>query len=88
MVFQSRTPTSNANRDYSKCDVCGIPLDTDRLHIMVDNGYLIRNVFCCRKHRYVEVDFGEKTYIQDRSDREIEHLANQFRNGQLQVGWE
>jgi hypothetical protein len=87
MGFQ-RTAPNNTARDYSKCDVCGITLEPDRLQIMIDNGYQIRNVFCCRKHRYVEVDFNGNTYTQDRSDREIEHLATQFRNGQLSVGWE
>jgi hypothetical protein len=87
-MTQSRTFAPNSTRDYSKCDVCGITLEPDRLQVMIDNGYQIRNVFCCRKHRYVEVDFNGKIYIQDRSDREIEHLATQFRNGQLPIGWE
>lgn len=86
MVYQQ--PRTNNPKDYTKCDVCGVDLESDRLHVMVDNGYLIRNVFCCRKHRYVEVEFNGKKFIQDRTDREIEHLANQFRNGQLPVGWE
>jgi hypothetical protein len=25
------------------------------MHIMIDNGVVIRNTYCCRKHRYVKV---------------------------------
>lgn len=45
-----------ADRDFSRCDVCGDHLEPDRLHIMIDNGLTIRNTYCCRKHRYVRVD--------------------------------
>ena len=89
MVTNMRnTNPSFVERDYNKCDVCGITLEADRLHIMVNNGHLIRNIFCCRKHLYVSVEFEGKKYIQERTDRELEHLANQYRNGRLDTGWE
>ena len=81
-----RTPMND--RDYSKCDVCGIDLEPDRMHVMVDNGMIIRNVYCCRKHRYVTVTFDGQDFVQTRTDREIENLHLQFRNGKLAVGWE
>ena len=88
VVYQNRTQTPYQAKDYTKCDVCGIAQEADRLQVMVDNGYQIRNVFCCRRHRYVEVTFNGKPFVQERTDREIEHLANQFRQGQLPEGWE
>jgi hypothetical protein len=42
-------------RDYTRCDICGVILTPDRMHIIIDNGVVIRNTYCCRKHRYVKV---------------------------------
>jgi len=42
-------------RDFTKCDVCGDHLGPDRMHVMIDNGVVIRNTYACRKHRYVKV---------------------------------
>jgi hypothetical protein len=80
--------TSYSERDYNRCDVCGVLLEPDRLHIMINNGHLIRNVFCCRKHLYVMVEFEGKKYMQERTDRELEHLSNQYRQGRMPEGWE
>ena len=88
MATNTRNNTNFTERDYTKCDVCGIALEADRLHIMVNNGHLIRNIFCCRKHLYVSVEFESKKYIQERTERELEHLANQYRQGRLEQGWE
>lgn len=81
-------PRSAGARDYTKCDICGQDLDADRMHVLVDNGNIIKNVYAHRRHRYVEVEALGKTFIQERSDRELDHLANQFRNGMMPVGWE
>lgn len=86
MVIQPRSAPTQ--RDYTKCDVCGIPLEPDRMHVMIDNGNFIKNLFVCRRHRYVQVEFAGKTFVQERTDRELDHLSNQFRNGQLPEGWE
>ena len=43
------------DRDFSHCDVCGVDITPDRMHIMIDNGLTIRNTYACRKHRYVKV---------------------------------
>lgn len=42
-------------RDFTRCDICGAPLTHDRMHVMIDNGVVIRNTYACRKHRYVKV---------------------------------
>jgi hypothetical protein len=58
------------DRDFTKCDICGIDLVPDRMHVMIDNGMVIRNTYCCRKHRYVKVtsilgDNKEDDHIHD-----------------------
>lgn len=75
-------------KDYSRCDVCGGSIPTDRMHIIIDNGISIRSTYCCPKHRYRSVQYQGKTFIQERTDREIENLAYKFRSGELEVGWE
>lgn len=42
-------------RDFTRCDICGIPLTPDRMHVQIDNGVVIRNTYACRQHRYVKV---------------------------------
>lgn len=86
--MSSGSPSPYAGRDFTVCDVCGVDLPIDSMHVMIDNGYLIRNVFCCRKHRYVTVLYNNKEFVQERTDRELERLAQKFRSGELQVGWE
>jgi len=76
------------SKDYTKCDVCGDDIPVDRLHIMIDNGLIIRNIYCCPRHRYRTVTYSGKDFIQERTDREIENLAFKFKNRELPVGWE
>jgi len=74
-----------------KCNVCGIEMGPDQLHVLIDNGHVMRHTYCCRKHRYVAVEVaasGMGPVIQERSDREIESLAHAFRMGRLRIGWE
>jgi hypothetical protein len=68
------------SKDYTKCD--------DRLHIMIDNGLIIRNIYCCPRHRYRTVEYSGKDFIQERTDREIDNLAYKFKNRELPLGWE
>ena len=42
-------------RDYSKCDVCGLPQDADKMHVVIDNGIVTRHTYAHRRHRYVVV---------------------------------
>jgi hypothetical protein len=74
--------------DYTKCGVCGLPLEKDRMHILIDNGRVMRHTYAHRRHRYVEVNLTHTTQVQTRTDLEIEHLAFLFRLGQLKEGWE
>jgi hypothetical protein len=74
--------------DYTKCDVCGIDLGPDKMHIVIDNGRLTRHVYCCRKHRYVGVDTLYGVQVQQRTDSEIESLSWAFKDGKLVKGWE
>jgi hypothetical protein len=76
------------SKDYTKCDVCGSDIPVDRLHIMIDNGLIIRNIYCCPRHRYRTVTYGGKDFIQERTDREIDNLAFKFKNKELPLGWE
>lgn len=46
---------SSYDRDFTKCDVCGDTLGPDRMHVIIDNGVVIRNTYACRRHRYVKV---------------------------------
>jgi hypothetical protein len=40
---------------YDWCWVCGAELGPDKMHVLIDNGRLMRHTYCCRKHRYVQV---------------------------------
>lgn len=74
---------------YDWCWVCGDPVGPDKLHVLYDNGRSTQHVYCCRKHRYVEVILGSgKSVIQNRSDLEILSLADAFKRGKLAEGWE
>jgi len=75
-------------KDYSKCDVCGDPIPIDKLHIMIDNGLTIRNIYCCPRHRYRTVEYNGKEYIQERTDRELDSLAFKLRTKEIEEGWE
>lgn len=82
---------------YDWCWVCGLPLGPDKMHVMIDNGRVLRHTYCCRKHRYVVVEVTTTKVpgatvvdrmIQTRSDSEIENLAWAFKDGKLEAGWE
>lgn len=88
LMKTNQTKMVKDQRDYTKCDVCGKEVPVDRLHIMIDNGIVIRNTYCCPHHRYRTVSYMGKDFIQERSDREIENLAFRFRCGELKEGWE
>lgn len=78
-------------KDYSKCDVCGLSIGPDKLHITIDNGRVMRHTYAHRRHRYVLVvlgSLGQHSQIQERTDQEIEGLAMALRAGELEVGWE
>ena len=82
------------DKDYTKCEVCGLGMGVDKLHIVIDNGRVMRHTYCCRKHRYVMVappgqfEGGVRAQVQSRTDLEIESLAHAFRLGELPLGWE
>lgn len=85
---------------YDWCWVCGQRLGPDKMHVLIDNGRVMRHTYCCRRHRYVSVmvaakiieDGGATTVpqfvIQERTDLEIESLASAFKAGELKPGWE
>lgn len=73
---------------FDKCHVCGIDMPKDPLHLVLGSYQAPRHVYCCRKHRYVQVEVGDQVMWQERSDLEIESLAFKFRAGELPVGWE
>lgn len=82
---------------YDWCWVCGAPLGPDKMHILIDNGRVMRHTYCCRKHRYVAVEVpGTRTgtlgvaewRTQERTDLEIESLSSAFKDGKLKEGWE
>lgn len=76
--------------DSSKCNVCGLPFDgPDKMHIVIDNGVVMRHTYAHRRHRYVKVEVpGAPVQVQERSDLEVESLAHALRFGHLQEGWE
>jgi hypothetical protein len=76
------------DRDFTRCEVCGGTIPIDRMHIMIDNGISIRSTYCCPKHRYRTVEYAGKSFIQERTDREIENLAFKFKGGELKPNWE
>ena len=83
--------TAHRESVYDWCWVCGLPLGPDKMHVMIDNGRLLRHTYCCRKHRYVVVEIGDPVVareVQVRTDHEIESLAHAFRAGELAPGWE
>jgi len=74
---------------YDWCWVCGQRLGPDKMHVLIDNGRVMRHTYCCRRHRYVVVLVGGvHEVVQERSDLEIESLASSFKSGELLPGWE
>lgn len=75
---------------YDWCWICGAPLGPDKMHVLIDNGRVVRHTYCCRKHRYVVVLLADKvtTQVQTRTDHEIEALSWAFKDGTLKPGWE
>lgn len=93
-AITSQMPTESI---YDWCWVCGVPLGADKMHVLIDNGRVMRHTYCCRKHRYVVVEVTTSKVpgatvvdrmIQTRSDLEVESLSFAFKEGRLQPGWE